>query len=276
MIEDFDKSSLSKKGFFVSINDKEVTLPDGSIVHNGQEFRNKFHLHPLAKSDLFMPCGGRPAAVNISNWENLFDEKGDPKFRIIIEGANLFITEEARLRLEENGVIVIKDASTNKGGVTSSSFEVYASLALSDTEYDEHMRVSDAKVPDFRKAYIEEITRIIKTNARLEFDFLWNEHEEKGIPFTKLTNMVSSKINNLTDAVFNSNLCENKCLREKIVTGYTPDVLMGLIGIDNLSKRVPGNYLCAIMAAGLATSFVYTRGLETNEIDFYSYLRQLC
>jgi glutamate dehydrogenase len=276
MIEEFDKSGLSKNGFFVSINDKEVTLPDGSIVRNGQEFRNKFHLHPLAKSDLFVPCGGRPAAVNIRNWQNLFDEKGDPKFRIIIEGANLFITEEARLRLEENGVVVIKDASTNKGGVTSSSFEVYASLTLSDAEYDEHMRVSGERVPDFRKAYIEEITRIIRTNARLEFELLWKEHDEKGIPFTKLTNMVSSKINNLIDAVFNSNLCDNKCLTEKIITGYTPNVLLDLIGVDSLLKRIPDKYFCAIVAARLATSFVYTRGLETNEIDFYSYLRQLC
>jgi len=66
--------------------------------------------------------------------------------------------------------------------------------------------VNDGKVPAFRQAYIDEIIQIIKKKARLEFNLLWNEHERKGIPFTKLTNMVSSKINGLTDAVFTSNL----------------------------------------------------------------------
>lgn len=275
-VEEFDKSHLSKKGFFVSINDKEVTLPDGNLVHNGEEFRNKFHLHSLAKADLFIPCGGRPAAVNINNWQKLLDERGKPKFRIIIEGANLFITEEARLRLEEHGIIVIKDASANKGGVTSSSFEVFTSLALSDNEFKKHLTVDDGKVPDFRKAYIDEIIQIIKKNARLEFNLLWDEHERKGTPLTKLTNMVSSKINRLTDAVFTSNLHQNINLRRKVVSEYASKPLLDLVGIENILKRVPENYLRSIVSTKIATDFVYTRGIETNEIDFYNYLRELC
>ena len=41
-----------------------------------------------------------------------------------IVGANLFFTQAARLALEKEGVILFKDASANKGGVTSSSLEV--------------------------------------------------------------------------------------------------------------------------------------------------------
>jgi glutamate dehydrogenase len=36
---------------------------------------------------------------------------------------NRFITQEAKLRLEKAGCIIYKDASANKGGVTSSSLE---------------------------------------------------------------------------------------------------------------------------------------------------------
>lgn len=36
----------------------------------------------------------------------------------------MFITEEARIQLEKAGAILYKDASANKGGVTSSSLEV--------------------------------------------------------------------------------------------------------------------------------------------------------
>ncbi len=44
--------------------------------------------------------------------------------RYVVEGANLFLTQDARLQLEKAGVILYKDASANKGGVTSSSLEV--------------------------------------------------------------------------------------------------------------------------------------------------------
>ena len=185
----------------------------------------------------------------------------------------MFVTEEARLRLEEHGIILIKDASANKGGVTSSSLEVFASLALDDDEFEAHMRVKDGKVPDFMQSYIDEIIEIIKRNARSEFNLLWSEHEQTGVPFTVLTNEVSRKINDMTDAVFNSDLPANTQLREKIIAAYTPKALLELVGLENILKRVPENYLNAIVASKVATNFVYTHGMESNEIDFYNYLR---
>jgi len=110
----------------------------------------------------------------------------------------------------------------------------------------------------------------------LEFNLLWDEHERKGTPFTKLTNMVSSKINRLTDAVFTSNLHQNINLRRKVVSEYAPKPLLDLVWIENILKRVPENYLCSIVSTKIATDFVYTSGIETNEIDFYNYLRELC
>ena len=274
-VEYFNKTYLSSQGFFVSINDKEVTLPDGTIIHNGEEFRNKFHLHPLAKADLFIPCGGRPAAININNWQSLIDEQGTPKFRVIIEGANLFITEDARLRLEEHGFIIIKDASTNKGGVTSSSLEVYASLALSEEEFEHHLRIKDANIPEFRKEYINEIIETIKKNARAEFNLLWEEHQKKGMPFTHLTNTVSEKINRITDEVLYSDLSKNPQIMEKIITEYTPRVLLKLVGLQNILKRVPANYCASIVSTKIATNFVYTHGLDANEVDFFNYVKSL-
>lgn len=273
MVENFDRSVLSADGFFVSINDKRVTLPDGTLVPNGEEFRNTFHLNPLARADLFVPCGGRPAAVNINNWRQLLDEGGVPKFKVVVEGANLFITEEARLRLEEHGVIVIKDASANKGGVTSSSLEVFASLALSDPAFEEHFRVRNGEVPAFMGRYVEEILRIIRENARKEFELLWRERERKRASFTHLSNQVSQKINDITDAVFGSDLPAMPKLREKVVADYTPEPLLELVGLEHILSRVPDNYLRAIVATRLATGFVYTYGLGSNEIDFYSYLQ---
>ncbi len=64
-----------------------------------------------------MPCGGRPAAVDIGNVANLLDGEGKPNFKYIVEGANLFITQQARLFLEKHGVELYKDSSTNKVGL---------------------------------------------------------------------------------------------------------------------------------------------------------------
>ncbi|MBA7541193.1 NAD-dependent protein deacetylase [subsurface metagenome] len=80
---------MTKEGFFVSINDQDIILPDSIPAPNGEDFHNKFHLHPLATADIFVPCGGSPAAININNWKELLNDEGKPKFRIIIEGITL-------------------------------------------------------------------------------------------------------------------------------------------------------------------------------------------
>ncbi|MGD9345786.1 MAG: NAD-glutamate dehydrogenase, partial [Candidatus Aminicenantes bacterium] len=111
MVEKFPKNLISSKGFLITIKEQDVLLRDGEKVLSGLEFRNTFHLHPKFKADLFVPCGGRPASVNINNWTQYIDQKGNPRFKYIVEGANLFITQDARIRLEEHGVIIYKDAS---------------------------------------------------------------------------------------------------------------------------------------------------------------------
>ena len=49
--------------------------------------------------------------------------------------------QDAREAIERAGVVVFKDASANKGGVTSSSLEVLAALVLTDDEFQSHMTV---------------------------------------------------------------------------------------------------------------------------------------
>jgi len=268
----FDTSLLSPRGFLILVSDRNRTLPDGTLVANGEEFRNAFHLGPYARGDIFVPCGGRPGAVNINNWRAFLDESGKPKFAAIVEGANLFITEDARLRLEEHGVIVLKDASTNKGGVTSSSLEVLASLALSDDEWDEHMRVRSGAVPPFRREYVEAIVRTIKENAGAEFDLLWREREKSGTPLATLSNQVSERINRLTDAIRESELSARPEFRARVLARYVPGPLLSMVGIEDILARVPEAYLRAMTATELATGFIYRNGLSANEVDFADYL----
>jgi len=274
MIEKFQRNLISPNGFLVTIKDQDVVLPDGEKVLSGLEFRNTFHLHPKFKADLFVPCGGRPASVNINNWSQYIDEKGNPRFRYIVEGANLFITQDARIRLEEHGVIIYKDASANKGGVTSSSLEVFASLALDDQEYLSLMCVKNTKVPPFRIRYVEEILEIIRENAQLEFEVIWKEHERTHLPRSVLTDRISKKINAITDAINTSDLFKDKALFRKVIECCCPRVLIDQVGFDKILQRAPRRYLEALFASRLASRYVYKHGLEGNEIDFYGYLQE--
>jgi glutamate dehydrogenase len=275
MVEHFRRERLSKEGFFVGTKENNITLPDGEAVESGLHFRNAFHLHPKFSADLFVPCGGRPSSITISNWQDCLDDKGRPRIKVIIEGANLFITQQARLRLEEKGVVIYKDASANKGGVTSSSLEVLASLALTDEEYEKLMCVKRGFVSPFRKKYVAQILEIIRENARLEFDIIWKENEARKIPRSILTDLISEKINMIKDAVGRSDLISDRGLFKKVTECCIPRVLVGEIGFAKITKRVPMTYLKALFASELASRYVYRYGLEANEVDFYGFVNGL-
>ena len=275
MVEHFPKASLSTGGFMVLVKDRDVVLPHGEKVENGLEFRNTFHLHPLFKADVFVPCGGRPASITISNWTTYLNDNGEPRFKVIVEGANLFITQQARLRLEEKGVILYKDASANKGGVTSSSLEVLAGLALTDAEFDALMCVREAGITPFRRDYIGEIVEFIKDNADKEFEIIWRENKAKGIARAVLTDVVSEKINKIKDAVAASGLFGDKALVRKVIAKGVPPTLTATVGVDKILKRVPEAYLKALFASRIAGQYVYKTGLDANEIDFFEFLKEV-
>lgn len=110
-VSNLPKDSISPKGFFIGVDDVDVTLPTGEVVSSGVDFRNIFHLNPMVHVDFFVPCGGRPAAVSTENFKTfLYDNDGHLRVKYVVEGANLFFTQEARLKIEEAGVTLIKDA----------------------------------------------------------------------------------------------------------------------------------------------------------------------
>eukprot|EP01133_Synstelium_polycarpum_P011640 gene11640-13590_t len=271
----FDKTKLSAQGFFVDVADNDIKLPSGEVIESGLLFRNNFHLNPLAVADIFVPCGGRPESVQLVNVNQLFTPSGESRFPIIVEGANLFFTQKARLMLEERGAIIFKDASANKGGVTSSSLEVLSALALSDEEFVMNMCVKDGVVPDFYNAYIKDVHHTIEENARLEFECIWKEHEKTKTPRSILTDLISNKINELDDSIQTSPLWDNIDLRKKIISQACPKVLLNLLGVDKIIERVPVAYVKAIFGSYLASRFVYQCGLSSPEFAFYSFITQL-
>lgn len=284
MICHFDKSKLSKDGFRVLIEERDVKLPNGEVVANGETFRNIFHLTKYAKADMFVPCGGRPKSLNINNYNQILDVEGKPYWKFITEGANLFITQEARLRLEEKGVVLVKDASANKGGVTSSSYEVFSSLTLDDKQYDEYMKITDKNIEKdpskessmkFRRTYIDQIIEKIKHNAHMEYEAMWRENQRTKVPMSVLSDVLSNKINELTDSLRESSLYEDEHVWRYAIKNHCPAVLVKELGIETILKRVPMNYLRAIFATNLAAHYIYENGLTANEVDFFKYIENI-
>ncbi|EGZ08721.1 hypothetical protein PHYSODRAFT_564655 [Phytophthora sojae] len=278
-ISGFDTANLSSEGYSVLVSHNDVTLPSGEVVENGTEFRNFFHLRPSLTADFFVPCGGRPAAVNLNNVEQfMYREDGRTlRFKYIVEGANLFFTQDARTRLEDAGVILFKDASANKGGVTSSSLEVLAALSMTDEEFAEHMQVDEAtgKRPAFYADYVSEVQKRIDLNAQREFECIWREHERSGTYYSVLTNQLSERITDLSAKIQHSALWENQALREKIFADGFPEILLAKTPKEVLLKRLPESYTRAFFASQLASRFIYSVGLGAPEFSFYEFIEQL-
>jgi glutamate dehydrogenase len=273
MVEKFDRSKLSKDGWLVLVTDKDKPLPDGSVVESGLNLRNNFHLDPRAAADLFVPCGGRPAAVNVNNVHQIIDN-GVPRFKYIVEGANLFFTQEARLKLEEHGAVVFKDATANKGGVTSSSGEVLAALTLTDDEFREHMRVTDAYTPEFYKRYVVDVQNRIETNARLEFECIWREAERTKKPKSIISDQISDRINDLNNRIKDSDLWNDSKLVRSVLQEVLPKTLQELLGIDAIISRLPKSYVNATLSAFFASRFVYSTGLNPDEFSFFKFMQE--
>lgn len=203
--------------------------------------------------------------------QQLFNEAGDCRFKFIVEGANLFVTQEARLLLEKAGVIVFKDASANKGGVTSSSLEVLAALAFTDAEFLEHMQVRE-NTPAFYTEYVKAVQTIIEKNAELEFEALWKESQATKLPISVLSDKLSVAIVRLNEELQKTTLWDNVPLRRVVLLDAFPKILVDKVGLDTLLKRIPESYVKSLFGSYLASRFVYRYGCEPSQFAFFEYI----
>ncbi|CAE7405411.1 glud2, partial [Symbiodinium necroappetens] len=256
-VKHFDRSLLKTGGFLVVVDESDVVLPDGSKYLTGAELRDSFHLTTYATADLFVPCGGRPNSITSDNVKRMFTADGlKPKFRLIVEGANLFLSDGARVTLENAGVHVFKDASTNKGGVNSSSLEVFAALALPAEDHSALMCFDPRKgqAPQFYQDYVQQIKEIIIENAKQEFKAIW-QCSIKGIKKVDATKLISSKITKMQDTIMEKfedmSIAEREQLVRRVLTIAIPPLMLQKLGIEALS---PGSKTtscdCRILAFG--------------------------
>merc|ERR1719223_1139720 len=282
-VKHFTRASLGQGAFLVTVDEVDVTLPDGSKWRNGAELRDGFHLSSFATADLFVPCGGRPNSVNMDNVKNLFNTEGRPKFRFVVEGANLFFSDDARRVLEDAGVHLFKDASTNKGGVTSSSCEVFAALTLSPEDHAKLMTYDPegglSEPPEFYQRYVGESLDIVRANARSEFEAIWNATKDGDMRKAEATRVLSAQINKTTDSISTQRNLMSESERQMLVRGVlaqaVPPLILEHLGIDGICERVPKAYVFSIVACWIASRYVYKHGIDASEVSFFFFMQSL-
>lgn len=216
------------------------------------QLRNR--LHATVDADLFIPAGGRPYTVHDQNWSEFLVE-GRPTCRAIVEGANIFFTTHAREKLQEQGILIVKDSSANKTGVICSSFEIIASLLLSSEEF---YAIKDR--------YIAEVLDRLREKAALEANLLFAEYKLSGGRKTlvQLSKEISQEINQVTDVLLEAFTKEReKLLQEelfrRILLLHCPPVLRELY--ETRIFTLPHSHIVAILAASIASYIVYREGL---------------
>jgi glutamate dehydrogenase len=219
-------------------------------------------------ADLFLPCGGRPETLDLSNWNRILDAEGEPTVRVIVEGANSFISPDARLELQKHGVVILRDASANKCGVISSSYEILANLLMSQAEFLEH-----------KEAYVRDVLSILEKRAGEEAELIFERHrrEEAARPqaYTEISAAISTEINVLYSRLFDffrerPELADQPLFR-KVLLNHLPAMIRSDQRFKRRLKQLPPKIKFAVLAAEIATMVVYHGGWE---LDFESRLRQ--
>ncbi|KAH3767414.1 glutamate dehydrogenase, mitochondrial [Pelomyxa schiedti] len=278
-IHKYDPKLLHKGGFLLCLNvtrarssvayetlcykkiRPEVGLPAEEVWLSNNTARHIFltNVHST-KADIFAPCGGRPRSLNADNVQEFFQE-GRPTAQGIIEGANLYITDEARHVLEDNGVLIVKDSSANKGGVISSSFEILAGIALSREQF---LSVKS----DLAKEILLRIEADAYNEAKCLFAGAKYRQIGSGLSrLTQVSDLISAHIikykYDILRFLQNIDLADNTYMFHESLSQafveYLPKCLSSQF-LDQIMQRVPDNHKKAIMAASLACKLVYSRG----------------
>jgi glutamate dehydrogenase len=226
------------------------------------EFSREFSQLPFTvQADLFIPAGGRPETIDATNWERFFRSDGTPSARVIVEGANSFITPDARVELQKRGVLIMRDASANKCGVISSSYEIIANLLFSEREFLEE-----------KERYVHDVLHVLETVAEYEARLILKRRRENpALLCTEISDALSTEINGHYSRLFKffqarPELCMQPLYRRAII-GHLPPMLQTEARYRRRIGRLPQKYLFAILAAEIASSMVYRGNQETAYED---------
>jgi len=222
------------------------------------DFHKEFDGLPFTvPADLFLPAGGRPETVDATNWRRFLGKNGAPTTRVIVEGANSFLTPEARAQLQNRGVVVLRDASANKCGVISSSYEIIGNLLMTEREFLAN-----------KEEYVRDVLAILEKRAEDEALLIFRRKREAGaaLSYTEISDAISVEINGHYARLFDffrsrPGLAQAPTYRRALLS-HLPRLLRGNARFRRRIARLPAKYRWAILASEIASTIVYRGGFE--------------
>ena len=233
---------------------KVTAAPEGFLEEwiSVDEFSREYGSLPFSvAADLFIPAGGRPETIDSANWDKFFLPDGNPSAQAIIEGANSFITPDARVQLQKRGVLIMRDASANKCGVISSSYEIIANLLLSEREFLAE-----------KERYVGDVLAILERRAEEEARLILKRRREEPLLLcTEISDAISAEINANYSRLFKffqerPELAQQPLYRQAVLA-HLPKMLSSEPRYRQRIKKLPQKYISAILAAEIGSSMVY-------------------
>jgi len=115
-----------------------------------------------------------------------------------------------------------------------------------------------------KKRFISQVLIKLKNKAIKEAQLLLNSPDDQST--TELSEIISSKINNFTDIIFEDLQQENYSktfynkLKESVIQQHMPPIL--ITKFKAAINRLPKIYIDAIMASQIASSLIYKKGVD--------------
>ncbi len=265
-LENFDPNSLHLGGFLLYRNQtrkegmlelyKKVVMTEKGLEElwiSTDKFYKEFNsLAFTVEADLFIPAGGRPETIDKDNYQRYLNTQGQPSAKLIVEGANSYITPVARIELQRLGTVIIRDASANKCGVISSSYEIIANLLLSEDEFLTH-----------KKEYVEDVINKLNEMAEKEATLILDRYAANNgaTPYTGISNNISREINEHYAKIFsyfsnNPELC-NKPAYQNAMLSHMPHLIGVTASFRRRISKLPEKVKYAILASKLSSAIVY-------------------
>jgi len=241
-ISHFATDKLGSSGVLHTVN-----TPEGVKARNS--------MHNRLEADAFIPCGGRPNTIDITNYKHFLKADGKPSAPLIVEGANLFTTAEAREGLfKDAGVAIVKDSSANKGGVITSSYEICAAMLITEDEFYQN-----------KEKIVDEVLEKLRGFAKREAVLLFREFEQyDGVSLPKVSQIISECINVTTDALsaaLDTLPKEDVEALMPLFRAHLPRTIADM-SFDKVHERVPDQYIKNAIASCLASKMVYKEGTK--------------
>ena len=167
-------------------------------------------------------------------------------------------------------MILLRDASANKCGVISSSYEIIANLLLKEREF---LRYKDE--------YVNDVLEILDKRAADEAQLIFRRHRERDglLPYTEISSGLSTEINDHYTRLFaffaeRPHLVDQPVFNKTILL-HLPVFIRSRPNFRARVKGLPPKIKFAILASEIATRIVYRGDWETDlETRLTGYLAQ--